>query len=134
MTVKLTDAQRKLFDDKNFAHIATVSEDGSPQVTPVWIEYDGTHVLFNTEQSRAKFKNLKQEPRIAVCVIDMTNPYRYVEVQGVVSEITRDGADEMIDRLAKKYMGKDKYPFHKPGDVRVTVKIEPGKVFTMGVE
>ena len=132
MAVKLTDAQKQLLDGKNFAYVATVGEGGEPQVTPVWIEYDGTHVLFNTEEKRAKVKHMKKDPRIAVCVSDSANPYHYVEIQGTVAEITTDGADAMIDRLAMKYMGKEKYPFNKPGDVRVVVKIAPEKVLGMG--
>jgi PPOX class probable F420-dependent enzyme len=132
MAVKLTDKQRKLLDDKNFAHVATIGEEGEPQVTPVWIEYDGTHVLFNTEEKRAKTKHMRKNPRIALSVLDAQNPYHYVEIRGNVVEMTTDGADEMIDRLAKKYMGVDKYPYNKPGDVRLIVKIVPEKVFGMG--
>lgn len=132
MAVTLTDAQRKLLDGKNFAHVATIGEEGEPQVTPVWIEYDGTHVLFNTEEKRAKVKHMRANPRIALSIPNQENPYQYLEIQGKVVEITTDGADEMIDRLAMKYMGKEKYPFHKPGDVRVVVKIAPEKVLGMG--
>ena len=99
----------------------------------MWIEYDGTHVLFNTEEKRAKTKHMRKNPRVALSILNSANPYQYVEIQGTVVEMTTDGADEMIDRLAKKYLGQDKYPFHKPGDVRVTVKILPEKVIGMGV-
>lgn len=132
MAIQLTDAHRKLLDDKNLAYIATIDESGAPQVTPVWVEYDGTHVLFNTEEKRAKVKHMKKNPRLAVCVSNAQNPYQYIEIRGTVAEITRDGADEMIDRLAKKYIDQDKYPFNKPGDVRVVVKIVPEKVLGMG--
>jgi PPOX class probable F420-dependent enzyme len=132
MPATLSDAQRKLLDDKNFAHVATIGEEGEPQVTPVWVEYDGTHVLFNTEEKRAKVKHMRKNPRIALSVLNAANPYQYVEIRGSVVDITTDGADEMIDRLAMKYMGKDKYPFNKPGDVRVVVKILPEKVLGMG--
>ena len=132
MPATLSDAQRKLLDDKNFAHVATIGEEGEPQVTPVWVEYDGTHVLFNTEEKRAKVKHMRKNPSIALSVLNSANPYQYIEIQGSVVDITTDGADEMIDRLAMKYMGKDKYPFNKPGDVRVVVKILPEKVLGMG--
>jgi PPOX class probable F420-dependent enzyme len=132
MAATISDAQRKLFDDKNFAHVATIGEEGEPQVTPVWVEYDGTHVLFNTEEKRAKTKHMRKNPRVALSILNAANPYQYVEVQGRVVEMTTEGADEMIDRLAKKYMDKDKYPFHKPGDVRIVVKILPEKVLGMG--
>lgn len=132
MSITLNDEQRKLLDDPNFAYVGTVSEDGAPQLTPVWIEYDGEHVVFNTEKTRAKFKNLERDPRVTVAVSDSKNPYRYLEIRGRVAEMTEEGAMESIDRLAKKYMGKDKYPFHKPGDVRVLIKIAPEKVSGMG--
>ena len=132
MAAKLSDTQRKLLDDKNFAHVATIGEEGEPQVTPVWIEYDGTHVLFNTEEKRAKVKHMRANPRIALSIQNAENPYQYIEIRGKVVEMTPEGADEMIDRLAKKYMGKDKYPFNKPGDVRLVVKVLPEKVMGMG--
>lgn len=132
MAIKLSDEHRKLIEGKNFAHIATVDENGEPQVTPVWIDFDGTHVLFNTEEKRAKTKRLRVDPRVAICVTNAENPYQYVEIRGKVVEMTTEGANEHIDKLAKQYMGKDKYPFHKPGDVRVIVKIEPEKAMGMG--
>jgi PPOX class probable F420-dependent enzyme len=132
MPIQLSDDHRKLLDEKNLAYVATVDDTGGPQVTPVWIEYDGTHVLFNTEEKRAKTKHLRKNPRVALCVANAQNPYNYVEIRGSVVEITTEGADAMIDRLAKKYMGQDKYPFNKPGDVRLVVKVAPEKVFGMG--
>jgi PPOX class probable F420-dependent enzyme len=131
MPVKLTDTQRKLLDDKNFAYLAAVDERGAPQVTPVWIEFDGTHVVFNTEEKRAKLKHLSKDPRVAICVSNSENPYHYVEIRGTVAEVTKEGADEMINRLSRKYLGKE-YPFHRPGDVRVIVKVTPEKVLGMG--
>lgn len=131
MPVQLNDAQRKLLDGKNFAYLATVDDTGGPQVTPVWIEYDGTHVLFNTEEKRAKTKHLRSNPRVAICVSNAENPYHYVEIRGAVVEMTTEGADEQINRLSHVYLGKD-YPFNQPGDVRVTVKVAPEKVFGMG--
>jgi PPOX class probable F420-dependent enzyme len=133
MTTTLSPAQKQLVDDKNFAHVATVNPDGSVQVTPVWVELDGAHIVFNSEKKRAKVRNLERDPRVTVCVSDSQNPYRYVEVRGRVVEITEVGASEGIDRLAQKYMGKEKYPFHKPGDVRVVLRIKPERVSSMGV-
>lgn len=131
MAKALTDDQRKLLDGKNFAYVATVDASGNPQVTPVWIEYDGTHVCFNTEEKRAKTRRMREDPRVAICVSDVTNPYHYIEIRGKVAEITQDGADEMIQRLSHKYIGKD-YPFSQPGDVRVKVKVEVEGVKGMG--
>jgi PPOX class probable F420-dependent enzyme len=113
-----------------FAQLATLNADGSPQVTPVWVDFDGTHILVNTAKGRVKTGNLAREPRVALSISDPENPYRYLGVQGRVTEMTETGADAHIDRMAKKYLGKDKYPFRAPGEVRVLVKIAPDKVHT----
>ena len=131
MAATLNDAQRKLLDGKNFAHVATIDESGNPQVTPVWIEYDGTYVTFNTEEKRAKTRNMKKDPRIALAISNAENPYQYIEIRGKVVDITREGADEQINRLSNRYIGQD-YPYNKPGDVRVSVKIAVEKVLGMG--
>jgi len=111
-------------DKKAFAHIATVMADGSPQVTPVWIDYRNGRIAFNTARGRVKDKNLKEGARIALSIQDPDNPYRYVQVRGTVAKVTEDGADQHIDALAKKYMGVDKYPFHTPNEKRVIYEIE----------
>ena len=123
---------RDLFRKKGFAHLATVGADGRPQVTPVWVDLDNGHVRINTARGRVKDKNLKRNPNVALSVQDPDNPYRYVQVRGRVVEMTEKGADDHIDSLAKKYLGKDKYPGRKPGEVRVIVKIQPEAVQTMG--
>ena len=123
---------RDIFDKKAFCHLATVGTDGRPQVTPVWCDFDGTHVRINTARGRVKDRNLKANPRVALAAQDPDNPYRYVQVRGRVSEMTEKGADAHIDALAKKYMGKDKYPYRQPGEVRVMVKITPESVQGMG--
>ena len=120
-----------LFDKKAFGHLATIMPDGSPQVTPVWVDFDGTHVLVNTAKGRVKTRNLEREPRVALAISEPENPYRYLGIQGRVTEITESGADAHIDKLAHKYMGKD-YPYRAPGEVRVIVKIAPDKVHTNG--
>jgi len=111
-------------DKKAFAHIATVMPDGSPQVTPVWIDYGNGRIVFNTARGRVKDRNLKEGSKIALSVQDPDNPYRYVQVRGVVAKVTEEGADQHIDSLAKKYMGVDKYPFHSPTEKRVIYEIE----------
>ena len=124
---------RDLLDNKKaFAHIATIGADGAPQVTPVWLDSDGSHVRFNTARGRVKDKNLQRNPRVAISIQDPDNPYRYLQIRGRVTEMTEKGADEHIDALAKKYLGKDKYPFRQPGEVRVIVKVTPDKIQTMG--
>ena len=121
-----------LFQKKSFASLATLMPDGKPQVTPVWVEYDGHHVIINTAEGRQKDKNLQRDKRVALSLMDPDNPYRYLEVRGKVVERTHTGADANIDALAKKYLGKDKYPFRQPNEVRVIYKIEPQHATTMG--
>ena len=119
---------RDLFAKKAFAQLATVGPDGAPQVTPVWVDFDGTHVRFNTAKGRVKVRNLARNPRVALSIQDPDNPYRYVQVRGRVVETTEKGADAHIDALAKKYLGQDKYPFRQPGEVRVMYKVLPERV------
>jgi len=125
-------AYRDLFDKKAFAHLATVGADGVPQSTPVWCDFDGTHIRINTARGRVKDRNLQRNPRVAVSVLDPDNPYRYVQVRGRVTEMTEQGADAHIDALAKKYLGQDRYPFRQPGEVRVMYRILPERVGTQG--
>ena len=123
---------KDLFSKKAFASLATVMPDGSPQVTPVWCDYDGQNVIINTARGRVKDRNMSKTPRVSLALIDPDNPYRYLEVRGRVVEITEKGANEHIDKMAKKYLGKDKYPFAKPGEVRVLYKIAPEKTSGSG--
>ncbi len=123
---------RDILDKKAFAHLATVGRDGTPQITPVWIDFDGTHIRFNTARGRVKDRNLQRNPRVALAIQDPDNPYRYVQIRGLVAEMTERGADAHIDALAKKYLGQDKYPYRQPGEVRVTVKILPERVQGLG--
>jgi PPOX class probable F420-dependent enzyme len=123
---------RDLFDKKAFAVLATVGADGHPQATPVWVDFDGRHVRINTARGRVKDKNLTRNPRVAVTVMDPDSPYRYVQIRGRVVEMTEDGADAHIDALAKKYIGQDRYPWRKPGEVRVTIKVAPESAQGMG--
>ena len=121
-----------LFDKKSFAHLATVNSDGTPQVTPVWVDYDGTHVVINSARGRRKDKNMERNGAVALSMQDPDNPYRYLEVRGRVEEITEEGADQHIDKMAKKYMGVDKYPGHSPNEVRVLYTIKPERISKMG--
>ncbi|CAN5481107.1 PPOX class F420-dependent oxidoreductase [soil metagenome] len=123
---ELPDGARSILDGVNFAHIATVQEDGSPQVTPVWIDRDGDVVVFNTAKGRAKHRNLLRDPRIAISVHDQDNPYVYVQVQGTV-EIVDDPDMVDINRISNKYIGTD-YPFAQPDEQRVTVRLAPQAV------
>jgi PPOX class probable F420-dependent enzyme len=119
----------RLFHDKNFGFLATIMDDGSPQVTPVWVDIDGDNIILNTAEGRLKHKNISRDPRVAVSVADHSNPYKMVTVQGTVVEQTTKGADEHIDKMAKKYLGLDKYPGRTPGEKRIILKIKPESVF-----
>jgi PPOX class probable F420-dependent enzyme len=121
-----------LFEKKVFANLATVMPNGTPQVTPVWVDFDGENVLVNTAEGRQKDKNLQREPRVSLALLDPDNPYRYLEVRGRVVERTHNGADDHINKMAKKYLGKDVYPFRQPGEVRVLYKIKPEHFSSMG--
>jgi PPOX class probable F420-dependent enzyme len=114
-----------LFKKKAFAHLATLMPDGNPQTTPVWVDYDGKYVVINTAEGRQKDKNMARDGRVALSISDPDNPYRYLEVRGKVVERTHDGADQHIDAMAKKYLGQDKYPYRRPGEVRVIYKVAP---------
>ena len=132
MATAIPKTHSDLFDKKAFANLATINADGSPQVTPVWVDFDGTHVLINTAKGRMKARNLAREPRVALSITDPENSYRYLGIQGRVVEMTETGGDAHIDKMAKKYLGKDSYPARTPGEVRIIVKISPDKVHTNG--
>jgi PPOX class probable F420-dependent enzyme len=132
MAHPIPDKYKDLFQKRAFGHLATLMPDGAPQVTPVWIDYDGTHIIVNSARGRQKDKNMKRNPNVSVSIQDPDNPYRYLEVRGKVTEITEAGADDSIDKLAKKYTGADKYQHGTPGEVRVMYKITPEHTTTMG--
>ena len=121
-----------LFEKKAFAHLATLMPDGTPQVTPVWIDHDGDYILVNSARGRRKDKNMERNKAVALSIQDPENPYRYLEVRGKVVEITESGADQHIDRMAKKYMGVDTYPYRQPAEKRVIYKIKPEHTSQMG--
>jgi PPOX class probable F420-dependent enzyme len=121
-----------LFQKKAFAHLATLMSDGSPQVTPVWCEFDGRYVLVNSAKGRVKDNNMRRNRRVALDLQDPENPYRHISIRGRVAAITEDGADAHIDKLAKKYLNLDRYPNRQPGEVRVIYRIEPEHAHTMG--
>lgn len=120
-----------LFTKKAFGNLGTLMPDGRPQVTPVWCDYDGTHLIVNSAKGRAKDRNMRRDPRVSLAISDPDNPYRYLEVRGTVVEITEQGADGHIDKMAKKYLGVDVYPNRAPGEVRVIYKIAPEHTTSM---
>jgi PPOX class probable F420-dependent enzyme len=117
---------------KAFANLATLMPDGSPQVTPVWFDYTDGVIRINTAKGRVKARNLKIGSPVALAIMDPDDPYRYLQVRGRVRRVTEEGADAHIDSLAKKYLGKEKYPFRQPGEVRVMYEIEPKSASGMG--
>jgi PPOX class probable F420-dependent enzyme len=123
---KLTEKAVALLKGKNFATIATINPDGAPQVTPVWVDTDGTNVIVNTAIGRVKEKNIARDPRVAISVFDMKDPYSWVSIDGrVVRKITGKEADESIDFLSYKYTGNKKYQGRTPGERRIKLIIEP---------
>ena len=125
-------SHRDILENPNFAHVATLMSDGSPQVTPVWIDVDGDEIVFNTAAGRMKDRNLARDGRVALSVHDQSNPYRYIQVRGKVTARTTDGADAHIDKMAKKYMNLDTYPYRNDTEKRVIYRITADKVQTMG--
>ena len=121
-----------LTEKKAFAHLATIMPDGTPQVTPVWFDYTGGMIRVNTAKGRVKARNLREGAPVALSIMDPDNPYRYIQIRGRVKRVSEQGADQHIDSLAKKYLGKDKYPFGQPGEVRVMYEIEPRAANAMG--
>ena len=121
-----------LTETKAFANLATTMADGSPQVTPVWFDYTDGVVRVNTAKGRVKARTMREGAKVAMSILDPDNAYRYIQIRGHVSSVTEAGADAHIDSLAQKYLGKDKYPYSQPGDVRVIYEITPDATQVMG--
>jgi PPOX class probable F420-dependent enzyme len=121
----------KLFEEPNLVFIATIMKDGSPQVSPVWADYEDDHVLVNTAEGRIKHKNVLRDSRVAISVVDQKNPLNMTTIRGKVTEIKPDYDYVHANKLTKKYMGKDKYPFRQPGEKRIILKILPERVYVL---
>ena len=117
---------------KAFANLATVMPNGTPQVTPVWFDYTGGKIRVNSAKGRVKTRNMQEGAPVALSILDPDNPYRYIQIRGRVARVIEEGASAHIDSLAKKYLGQDKYPYARPGEVRVIFEVEPAAVQTMG--
>ncbi|MGB8934827.1 MAG: PPOX class F420-dependent oxidoreductase [Candidatus Nitrosopolaris sp.] len=128
-TNQITEPIAKLLEGRNFAFVATLMKDGWPQITPTWVDLEDGKILVNTAEGRLKQKNISRDDRIAISVADQNNPYHMVTVRGRVVEQTKEGADEHIDKLAKKYLGVDKYPLRSPNEKRIMIKIKPERVY-----
>jgi PPOX class probable F420-dependent enzyme len=131
---KLDEKPRKFLEESPYVGVVTtLREDGSPHSTIVWVDVEGDKVSFNTARGRAKPKHLEHDPRASLVMVDPSDSYRWVAVSGPV-EVTEEGADAQIDKLAKKYLGKDEYPWRNPEETRVKVLIKPEKVDASGFD
>ena len=119
-------------EGRNFGALATLMPDGSPQVSILWVDSDGEHIIINTGEGRVKPDNIRRDPRVAIAINDSENPYKTAMVRGEVVAETHDGTEEHIDKMAKKYIGQDKYPWRQPGERRIIFKIKPEHVFKIG--
>ncbi|HSP56021.1 MAG TPA: PPOX class F420-dependent oxidoreductase [Dehalococcoidia bacterium] len=131
MPVPLPENVKKLFREPNFGHLATLMPDGSPHVSVVWVDIDGDRIIVNTQEGRIKPANVRHDPRVSISIYEQANPYNSATIRGRVVDITHEGAEEGIHKLAKKYMGQDRYPYLQPGDQRVIIVIEPEHVTSM---
>jgi PPOX class probable F420-dependent enzyme len=132
MTDTLSEKARALIARPVLASLTTLGADGSPQVTPLWIDRDGDDLLFNTAKGRVKARHIEHDPRVAVSVVDPDDQYNVVALRGTVVDVTTDGADEHIDALAKKYLGVDSYPMRQEGEVRVKVRVRTDRIAMQG--
>ncbi len=134
MSASLPEGVKKLFLAPNFAHLATLMPDGSPQVSPVWVDVEGDRILVNTAEGRAKPRNVRRDPRVAISIHRQDNPYSSAFIRGRVVEIKHEGAEDHIHKMAKKYLGQDRYPYLQPEEQRVILVIEPEQVSSMMVD
>lgn len=132
MAETLTGRPKELLEAPNFAQVATIADDGAPHTTITWADRDGDDVLLNSAEGRIWPRNLERDPRVTLTVANGENPYEYVAIKGRVTEITREGADDHINELSRKYLGQDEYPFRGPGEVRIIVRVEPERVHHFG--
>jgi PPOX class probable F420-dependent enzyme len=130
MSEKIEGRAKELLQAKNFADVATLRADGSVQTSPAWVDVHEGRAVLNSAEGRAWPRNLQRDPRVTMTVQNLENPYEYVTIRGRVVERTHEGADEHIDKLAKKYLGKDSYPFRQSGEQRVILRVEPERVYT----
>lgn len=121
---KLSDSLKAAFKKPIFIHLSTLMPDGTPQASPIWVDLDGDTIVINSAQGRIKDNNMRRDPRVAISAVDPDNAYQPIMLRGRVVHLTTEGADAHIDKLAKKYLNKDKYPYRRPGEVRVIYRIE----------
>jgi PPOX class probable F420-dependent enzyme len=132
--VEITPSLERLLKEACYGQLATLMPDGAPQLTQVWLDTDGTHIVVNTVADHQKAKNVRRDPRVAINVHDPARPYRIANIRGRVVEVSSTGADQHIDGLAKRYLGMDLYPFRRDGQQRIVIKIQPERIHTMGLD
>ena len=128
MTLENWELAKALIEGKNFASLATLMPDGSPQVSPVWVDHEGELILVNSAEGRVKTKNVTRDPRVAISIFDQNDPYKKVLIRGRVIEVTKEGAEDHIDKMAMKYRGLAKYPWRQPGISRVLFKVKASRI------
>jgi PPOX class probable F420-dependent enzyme len=128
MTLENWELAKALIEGKNFASLATLMPDGSPQVSPVWVDHEGELILVNSAEGRVKTKNVMRDPRVAISIFDQNDPYKKVLIRGRVLEVTKEGAEDHIDKMAMKYRGLAKYPWRQPGISRVLFKVKASRI------
>jgi PPOX class probable F420-dependent enzyme len=131
-TTTIPAAYADLLRSTALAHVGTIGPHGEPQVNPVWFGWDGQHILFSQTKTRQKYHSVQRDPRIALSIVDPENPYRYLEIRGSVVEIREDPDLDFINSMAQKYLGQEKYPWHRPGDERVVIVVQPEHTTQMG--
>jgi PPOX class probable F420-dependent enzyme len=132
MSTGIEGRSEELLRAKNFCNVATLRRDGSVHATPVWVDVQDGLPTLNTAEGRAWPRNLQRDPRVTLTVQNLENPYEYVTIRGRVAERTHEGADQHIDALAKKYLGQDTYPYRRPGEQRVIIRVDPDHVYLYG--
>ena len=132
MAAQIEGRIRELIEEPNFCFVATLRADGTPHVTPVWVDHDGDTIFLNTAKGRAWPANLERDPRVTLTIPNRDNQYEYVSIRGHLDAFVEEGADAHIDKLAKKYLGQDTYPYRQPGEERIIVRIAPDGVRYFG--
>ena len=129
MAIKIPESLKKVLEDKAYGHVVTFNAQGNPEITMVWLDVEGDELLFNTAEGRRKWRNLKNDPRVSISISKQDEPYQNWSIQGKVVDMRTSDGVEVIDALARKYLdGVDKYPWLKPGMVRVTIVVEPVRI------
>jgi PPOX class probable F420-dependent enzyme len=128
----IPESHADILDKRAFASVATIGPNGEPQNNPVWFGWDGSHIRFSQTTTRQKYRNTRADRRVALSILDPDDPYRYLEIRGVVADVEDDPNLAFINSMALKYLDLDRYPWHQPGDERIVIVVEPTKTTTMG--